>query len=175
MCRAIEWASGVGADPVQEKKFGYEAVFGSTGSRADFQLSTKAQLSEKGTVKSITAYIDGKVDEIRYAIYSDKNGQPDQLLVQSSVGNSNLSMGWVTLTVPDTVLAAGYYWLSFCHADASQNYAYISTYSGAGECNKAKDATTNGYLANWGSSNTSYSGARSIYATYLPTQQLSGK
>lgn len=165
-CRAIEWATGLGDVSPELRNFGYETVFSSTNSATNNQMAVKATLSEKGTVRSISAYVGGADAQLRFAIYSDKNGQPDRLLVQSNIGNSTTSMAWVTLPVPPTQLTSGSYWLSFSFVNSSQKYRYISSHANAGERNKAYAAVPNGFLASWGASNNSYNGARSIYATY---------
>ena len=165
-CKAIEWATGLGNDSPEFRNFGYETVFSSNNSAKDYQLSTKAALSDKGMVVSVSAYVGGVNDQVRFAIYSDKNGQPDALLVQSAIGTTGNSMGWVTLPVPPTQLNAGNYWLAFSFKNGNQKYAYAKSYANAGERNKSYAAVSNGFLNSWGSSNTSYNGARSIFATY---------
>ncbi len=75
-------------------------------------------------------------------------------------------MAWLTLDVPDTTLPAGTYWLAFSFSDSAQKYYYVSSYTGAGERNRSNNASQNGFTNPWGSSANSYSGARSIYATY---------
>jgi hypothetical protein len=163
-CRAIEWASGVGNETPNLKIFGYNTVFTSQNGTSNIQYSTLATLPEEGTLKSITAYVGGANDQVRFAIYKDKSGQPEKLIVQSAIGNSTTSMAWVTLTVPDTKLSAGKYWLAFSFKNTSQRYRYNST--GSGERNKSNAAVSNGFLSTWGSSSSSFSGSRSIYATY---------
>lgn len=115
---------------------------------------------------SISAYVGGDLDQVRFAIYSDKNGEPDALLVQSAAANSATSMGWVTLPVPPTELNAGNYWLTLYLRSSNHSFRFSNTVANAGQRNKANQAINNGYLSAWGSSSTAASGARSIYATY---------
>lgn len=162
--RAIEWATGIGDESPDLKIFGFNTVFTSQNGASNIQYATFTSLPENGILKSISAYVGGANDQVRFAIYRDKNGQPDQLIVQTAVGNSTTSMAWVTLTVPDTNLSAGNYWLAFSFKNANQKYRYNSV--GLGERNKSNAAVNNGFSSSWGTSNNSYSGSRSIYATY---------
>ena len=162
--KALEWATGLGNVSTELKKFGYETVFTSENGTSNIQYSTKATLTDKARVRSISAYVGGVSDQVRFALYSDKSGQPDKLLVQSDVGSTTTALAWVTLNVPPTDLAPGNYWLAFSFKNTKQRYRYNST--GAGERNKSNAAVANGFLGTWGTSTNTYSGSRSIYATY---------
>lgn len=163
---AMEWATGLGNVSSEIKIFGYETIFDSSNGTSNVQYTTKAVLVDNAKLLSISAYVGGANDQVRFAIYSDKGGQPDKLLVESNVGQTATAMEWVTLPVPSTTLSPGNYWLSFSFKNSKQRYRYITSYSGAGERNKSNAAVANGFLENWGNSNNSYNGARSIYATY---------
>jgi hypothetical protein len=164
---ALEWASGLGSASVEFRKFGYETVFGSgVGGFKDYQISTKVSLSEQGILKSLSAYVGGDNQKLRLAIYSDNAGQPNKLLAQSAIGNSQKSMSWVTLTVPDTSLSAGNYWLAIAFSDNDQKYRYDSKLAGAGVRNKSYDGVDKGFIGNWSTSNGTQAGAISIYGTY---------
>ncbi|QDU90389.1 hypothetical protein Pla175_37930 [Pirellulimonas nuda] len=167
-CRSIEWATGLGDESPDFRTFGYAEVFSRSNDEVDGQqLATRATLAEKGKVLSISAYVGGVSNaKVRFAIYSEKNGQPDTLLVQTSTGKCSNSMGWVTLDVPATTLSAGAYWLTFSFDDEDQKYQYTDTYTGAGQRNVSNNATTKGFKSTWGTSSKSSNGARSIYATY---------
>lgn len=164
--RAIEWATGLGDVSPELRKFGYETVFVGSNSAKDLQMSTKAHLPDNGRIRTISAYLGGSIDQVRFALYSDKNGQPDALLVQSDVGNTTTEMQWITLSVPTIELSPGDYWLAFSLKGSAQRYRYISSFVGAGERNRPNPAVTNGFLSSWGPSSNSYNGARSVYATY---------
>ena len=162
---AIEWATGLGGLSAEIKRFGNETVFASTNGTLNIQYGSKATLTDKARLKSITAYVGGANDKVRFAIYSNKSGQPDKLLAESAIGSSTTAMAWVTLTVPPTDISPGDYWLAFTFNNSSHRYRYNS--SGAGERNKSNStAIANGYLQSWGTSTNSYTGTRSIYATY---------
>ncbi len=162
--KSLEWATGLGNVSVELKKFGYETVFSNENGTSSIQYATRAKLADKARVRSISAYVGGAFDQVRFALYSDKSGQPDKLIVQSDIGMTTTALGWVALNVTPTDLAPGDYWLSFSFKNAYQRYRYNS--SGAGERNKSNAAVSNGFLGTWGTSTNTYSGARSIYATY---------
>jgi hypothetical protein len=166
MKQAVEWASGLGADPTLIKKFGQQTVLATTGSSRRVQLATRVQLTESGTLKSISAYLGGAADDAILAIYSDKGGEPDKLLVQTSRGKTTSSMSWLTLSVPDTQLSPGYYWLAESYKSSSQMHAFTSSGVTVGARNNNNDATSNGFSSSWGTSTMTSTGARSIYATY---------
>lgn len=166
--RAIEWATGLGSTTANLKNFGYETVFGSSADKLDeIQVATRAQLTESGVVKSISAYVGGRSDELRFAIYSDVAGQPGVRLVQSAVGRSGSAMQWITLTVPDTSFTPGFYWLALVVDHDEQVHRFSSAISGAGRRRKAYDAIDRGFIPAWGTSSSSGDGAISIYATYM--------
>lgn len=168
--RAIEWATGLGSTTINLKKFGYETAFGSSATKQkSVQLATRANLPENGIVKSISAYVGGAVGAVRFAIYSDANGEPGTLIVQSATGTSQSALGWITLTVPDTKLASGNYWLALSLGSASQSCRYTSTaIAGGGRRRRSWDAVNQGFIGTWGRSSLSSAGACSIYATYQP-------
>ena len=169
MKQSVEWATGMGADPILTENFGYETLLVNTDSQLKKQHGTRVSLPERGIVKKISAYIGGSSDDVRFAIYSDIAGEPGALLVQSNVVKTSASMAWISSSIPDTTLNAGNYWLCFCHSKATQNFACISSYPNGQTRLKNNDAIGNKFLTNWGSSNSTTTGALSIYATYFPT------
>jgi hypothetical protein len=170
MRRAIEWAAGAGdgsGGPV-DTNFGYETQFAdSEKSVHGYQVATKVTLSEDGTLKSITAYINGKNNLSRAAVYTDSGGEPGTLVVESAAENEAATT-WHAFTVPDTPLTAGTYWLAVSFTDKIQAYFYEAT--GGQTRHVANDAVANGFLSNWGASSGSYPYQVSIYGTYTPSQ-----
>jgi hypothetical protein len=69
------------------------------------------QLTESGTVQSITQYFVTTGFQAKAAIYTDSNGVPGNLVVQSA-SETVSSTGWHTFTISSTALSAGYYWLT---------------------------------------------------------------
>jgi hypothetical protein len=161
--RALEWAGGANL-PVPDPIFGYDTIFiGARKSVHGVQVATQVTLPEDGTLKSITAYINGRNTLCRAAIYTDSGGEPGTLVVQSDP-EAKGATDWYTFTVPDTPLTAGTYWLAVSFSDRQQQYFYES--SGGQVRHVAHDAVNNGFLATWGASSESNPYKVSIYGTY---------
>jgi hypothetical protein len=168
MKRAIEWAGGAEDSPATDSNFGYETIFASSEKNIqNVQIATQVTLSEDGTLKSITAYINGRDKLCRSAIYTDSGGEPGTLIVESDAATKSLT-DWHTFTVADTPLTAGTYWLAVSFSDRQQQYFYEPT--GGQTRHVAHDAVTGGFLGNWGASSGIYPYQVSIYGTYTPSQ-----
>lgn len=171
MRRAIEWASGLGADggPIPLANFGYETQFATNvPESAKVQIATQVVLPENGTLESITAYLTGvNGKKYGFALYSDAGGEPGNLIVQSGTGNGG-GTGWKTLSVTATPLNANTFWLALCLEHASHHH--FRENSGGQIRVKFNDAIKYGFTESWGSSNGSYPYKVSIYGTYTPSQ-----
>ncbi len=84
----------------------------------------QAVLSQDGVVDHLMVYLQNC--DAMVAIYTDNNGQPGALLVQS---NSTRGNGLTPVLVPPTVLSAGTYWLAL-QADGYFREKYSATYTG---------------------------------------------
>jgi hypothetical protein len=163
MKRALEWAGGANL-PVPDPTFGYDTIFvGARKSVQQVQVATQVTLPEDGTLKSITAYVNGRGTLVRAAIYTDSGGEPGTLIVESDAEAKGV-VDWYTFTVADTPLTAGTYWLAVAFSDRQQQYFYNS--SGGQTRHVAHDAVTNGFLSTWGASSESTPYQVSIYGTY---------
>ncbi len=154
------------AAPVAPTNFGFDTIFDQTqnGVRRK-QIATQVSLLEDGTITSISAHVGGSNKVVRYAIYSDVAGEPGALLAESADVISDFSMSWLSIDVPATALTAGTYWLAL----SFDHNAHTYTYQTGGETRYLNHrATGNGYTANWGSSNASFSRTISIFGTYTP-------
>lgn len=147
--------------------FGFETAFANAvSSIQDRQYAVKVSLSEDGTLKSLSAYIDPNNQEYRLAIYSDASGEPNTLLAESSVDIAD-GLEWHTLAVADTPLTAGDYWLAISFADQLS----VGHYEGGSGDTRwyARDAVTNGFDPSWNTGgDANFSVALSLYATYEP-------
>ncbi|MAE63398.1 MAG: hypothetical protein CMJ18_03930 [Phycisphaeraceae bacterium] len=165
MQRAIEWAGGAGGGPGSPANFGIETQFATEVQGIDYiQIATRAELTEAGTVTSITAYAHTRSKKACFAIYSDTGGEPDQLLAES-VTEAPSGTSWVTISVPSTELAPGTYWLAMSFEHGGQGY-----FSEPGGQTRYRNhsATSSGFLATWGTSDDVFATDISIYATYTP-------
>ena len=125
-------------------------------------------MSQGGKIQSISAFVGGGVGTIRYALYSHHGAQdrPNSLVAQSGPGLT-LSGGsrWITLTVPETNLNAGTYWLAVNFGLTSQT---INMTPGGEYVTLNYDATLLGFKNNWGTPDSNEQMSISIYATYKP-------
>ena len=160
---ATSWMPGFGTDD-----FGNDTVYASSRSDAeDAQIATLVTLPEDGTLTSISAYVyrsSGESGKIRYAIYSDNGGEPDALIVQTSLAYQPSGWGWFTVGVSNTALTAGSYWLAVSQKEDSDAYRYES---GTGQTRRhSNDGQGDGYVSTWNSSVNSNTRSVSMYATY---------
>ena len=155
-------------------EFGNETVYADSASDAeDAQIATLVTMPEDGTVTSISAYVyrnSGESGHLRYAIYSDNGGEPDALIVETGTVTQPSGWGWFTVSLPDTWLTAGSYWLALAEKEATDRFAYEG---GTGQTRRnANDARKFGYVATWGTSTNGPPASRtrsvSIYASYTP-------
>ena len=165
LLRSLEWAGGAG--DTEEQIFGYDTIFASLGPAFQRQqVGVQVQLPEDGTVTSISAYVGGTDDDVRFALYSDGGGEPADLLAESELGLTGGTMGWLTLDIPDTPCLSGTYWLALSFEDDSQRFTYESTGQTRTNGNRAAQ---NGFVDPWGTSTGGQSVKFSIYGTYTPS------
>ena len=134
-------------------------------------VATKVTLSEDGYLQSISAYLDIATlgDGYYLGIYSDEKGKPKSLLAASAVGNET-GEGWKTLTVPETKLSAGTYWLAIALTDNNQLVFYDDT---TNETLYAKASSKHSELTSSWPKKISFDQLKlSIYATYAKTSQV---
>ncbi len=170
MRRSLEWAAGAGSDPNSPvQTFGNTSVYMNLLTPgAGKQVATKVHLSQDGKIQSISAFVGGPLGTIRYAIYSDFIGQnrPNALRAQSSM---SLTTGggnrWVTLSVPETTLVAGDYWLAVNFGLTSQT---VNMTPGGDYATLNYDATLAGFKNSWGTPDSQEQMSFSIYGTYDP-------
>lgn len=170
MRRCLEWAGGAGSDPNSpEQTFGNTAVYMNLHNPgAGKQLATKVNLSQAGKIQSISAFVGGGIGTIRYALYSHSTSQnrPNALLAQSGAGlTASGGNRWVTLTVPETSLNAGDYWLAVNFGLTSQT---INMTPGGEYVTLNNDASLLGFKSTWGTPDSYEQINMSIYATYKP-------
>src|SRR3990172_4437332 len=86
--------------------------------------ANRFQLTENGTVESITVYFVTSGFNAKAAIYTDSNGRPDSLIAQS-LSEWIFVSGWHTFAVPEKLLPPGYYWLSVA-SDRSKAFVTVT-------------------------------------------------
>lgn len=110
--------------------FGKTDIGGSSQTVAkDNKFFTKFQISENGITTKITVYLDnssGSDAVAKAGIYTDDNGSPDLLLVNSSeVTVADGLTDWVDFTLASTNLTSGAdYWIAVIIGDQTLSYYY---------------------------------------------------
>lgn len=83
----------------------------STGGQAGTIVATKYTLSENGTVNKMTIWVPTSGNQ-KAGIYSDVAGVPTTLLVVNNTGTAVTGGQWNDITLPQTFLFSGTYWLA---------------------------------------------------------------
>lgn len=143
----------VGADPA----FGYQTV-GSKNELANYLFCTQASLPQTGLVTSISFYsaVSGNV---KVGIYDDSGG-PHNLAIGPVEKTGSTAGAWNTVTVTQTSLTAGTYWIC-----GQTNTAGAMKYDSVGTIRYV----TSTYGSTWpnpGAGWNAMSRSDSIYATY---------
>jgi hypothetical protein len=165
---AIRWASeGAGYGGVLH--MGNQTAFTTGGKNVSLmQVATQVTLASAGTINGVTAYVNGPPPKlVRYAIYTDKNGEPDTLVTQTATGPIVTNQAhWHTLATPTVNLTAGSYWIALAF-EMNNQYYYHDTLSTGKIRMRSNDAITSGFSSTWGTSSTSTAGRISIYANLI--------
>lgn len=142
-------------DVIVDSIIGYDTLFATEEAHKDTQqIALQVTVDSTTTIKSVSAYLKGGQkageEQTRVAIYTDNNGEPDALIVESET-MYDLPTGWQTISVPDTVLVPGTYWLAFAIKKKEQRH-YIEEGGAIARVSHGDDVTIDGFLTNWGSS-----------------------
>ena len=126
--------------------------------------ANRFQLTENGTIESITVYFLTSAFNAKAAIYTDSNGNPDSLIAQS-LSEWITEIGWHTFAVPEKLLSPGYYWLSV----VSDRTRAFGTVTGDLAPHVMGFAYYMGeFASSFGTGSWNVPGSLSIYATYIP-------
>lgn len=150
-----------------EEILGFDTVFSSNADDDEDRLiATQVTLNQAATLLSITAYIETDDNEFGFAIYSDSNGEPDQLLASTAITDDpdGGNEGWKTLAVPETALDPGNYWLVLALDHRRSIYWYESG-TGQSRVRNLNPFVSNQFASSWGTSNSSSTKKLSIYGT----------
>jgi hypothetical protein len=146
--------------------FGNNAVGSLTNYFGTDKDASRFQLTQNGILQSITTYFTNAGFNAKTAIYTDNNGAPSTLLVQSNAQAVTTS-GWNTFTVTQTSLTVGYYWLCVTSSSASSIGTMITASTNS---HAWKPATySNEFTSTFGTPTGYEKSATSIYATYTTT------
>jgi hypothetical protein len=146
--------------------FGNTAVGTQTNWFVTDRDASKFQLTRDGVVESITAYFARTGFSAKTAIYTDNNGAPGTLIVQS--GGKTVSVtGWNTFTITPKTLTAGYYWL--CVVSSSDSSVGVMSPTASNTHAWKTTTYANDYPSTFGTPSGYEKTATSIYATYTVT------
>jgi hypothetical protein len=166
--------TSIAVSPVQAatttQTFGNTSVGSITNCFQTDRDASRFQLTETGTVQSITAYLLTNGFNVKAAIYTDNNGAPSTLVVQSSAQYVS-STGWNTFTLTPISLSAGYYWLSV--VSSSMSSAGLMSSSSSNNHAWKTDTYYSDYPSSFGSPSGYEKTQTCIYATYTVTTQTS--
>ena len=141
---------------------GYDTVYANEDVEKSRYIATQATLAQNATLVSISAYLDANTRPYRFAIYTDVDGEPGSLIVQTDEGAGG-GLDWHTLPTTPTPLAAGTYWLALAYNHASQNHFFED--SGGQTRYAGGNPLTNGFGDEWQFTFGSYPYKISIYGT----------
>ena len=159
-------------NPASAATFGNKNRGGYAYILSDYKDATRFQLTEQGTLQSLSVYFESSSFAAKVAIYSDSAGRPSDLLAQS--GSKYISAtGWQAFSMPQITLSTGYYWLSIVSDDANAQVSI--TYSGLSmqHCVGFSFGYNYEFAGSFGSVMWYGSASVSMYATYVPLLTLS--
>lgn len=160
---SITWSTA--GDALAPATFGNTTV-GDVGIRLGTNKdANRFQLTENGTIESITVYFVNWGFNAKAAIYTDSNGRPDGLIAQSD-SEWITETGWNAFAIPQKLLSSGYYWLSVI-SDRSKAFIMVNS-DGSAQHVMAAAYFASEFEASFGASNWAVLGSTSIYATYVP-------
>ncbi|MCH8965325.1 MAG: hypothetical protein IIB58_10215, partial [Planctomycetes bacterium] len=109
--------------------------------------------------------------QVRYGLYTDLAGEPDQLVVESIARETDVNaFKWVTINMPATTLAAGDYWIAF--ALDHSNMEFLKKDGGGQVRYKNYDPIPSGYLSAWGASDFSAAWQIGAFGVFVPDSVL---
>lgn len=147
--------------------FGNHNIESANLSGEDIQYASQATLDEDKTITSILAYVGGwSAKNIRFAIYTDNAGEPGTLIVETASEKlGSIVYHWHEISIAETDLAAGTYWLALAF---ERNFMYVTqSATGSGQTrHKNYDAVGDGFDSPWGVSDVSNTRCISICGAY---------
>jgi hypothetical protein len=153
---------------------GYTDVFGSITTVAN-RRAQQVTMSEAGTLTSISIYHDGGTGNVLLGVYDDSSSPGSQLGVTALTG-INATAGWqmVDLLSPVVVVAGQTIWLAWIF-ESNPGIHYTTGSPGRADSGQTwtGDPLVDMPLAFGGSTQAAY--IYSIYATYTPTEVVTGE
>jgi hypothetical protein len=154
-------------NPASKATFGNMLRGAYTDYLYNFKDASRFQLTEQGTLQSVSVYFESSGFDAKVAVYGDSSGAPSDLVAQS--GSAYVSAtGWQVFSLPPTVLSAGNYWFTIVSdgADAQVSISYSG--SSAQHCVGFSFGYNYEFASSFGSVMWYGAASASIYATYVP-------
>ena len=101
--------------------------------------SCRYQAPITGTITSISMYLQTGGAQVRYGVYSDSSGKPNQLIAQSSFVDTGNGNNWITAPISASIVAGQYYWLTILSTSTVYWNFNVGSSASAGN---GKDLTT---------------------------------
>jgi hypothetical protein len=134
-----------------------------------YKDASRFWLNEERTIQSITVYFANSGFSAKTAIYTDVNGAPSSLIVQST-SQSISQIGWATFAVQEMPLAPGYYWLSVVCDNRNANGTMVP--ASANEHARKRAYYSSEFTSSFGVPSGFDAFATSIYATCVSAASL---
>ena len=133
--------------------------------------ATKYSLTEAATLTTLAVYLNYDTQQdpkVETAVYSDNAGTPQSLIVSSSI-QTLFPNQWNYLSLPQTVLPIGTYWLAFQAASGTSYIYRHGTYPTANQDTIIVPQTFGGFPGSFPTAGHLYINEdMSIYAAYCP-------
>lgn len=150
---SLLWAVGNGSSGTGSlDTFGItnESVRSGYFSSAGTQMhASHMQLSSRGELVELSAYVRSNNLPLRLAIYSNSGSSPGTCLAQTAVLAGTNSEGWITGAVSPVVLESGTYWLAVALSNSTQRAYYDDALLGT-SYQISNTNFNNGFPGNWG-------------------------
>jgi hypothetical protein len=143
---------------------------GSSSSSTAKRSGQKFEVTENGTINSVTIYHAGTGTQLIVAVYADNAGAPGALISRSSIHTANTTAGWQTVSLDGgaPISQGDYVWLAWFF-ETAPGTRYVSG-SGCRYVNVTwpSGATPEVLMPSSFGSSSSLSRLYSVYATYTP-------
>jgi hypothetical protein len=131
--------------------------------------SCRYKAPQTGTITSVSMYIQTGNAQVRFGVYSDQNGQPSQLLAQSSYVSTGNGNNWITTPLTTPIVGGQYYWLTIL----SNSIVYWSFNTGGSDASAGNGKDQSSLSSSYGSFTSWGHSMFSIYATYTTSTSSS--
>lgn len=124
------------------------------------------ELTEYGTMTSISVYFTTSRFRAKTAIYTDVDGNPGALITQS-VSEQIDSVGWHTFTIPQNLLSPGKYWFAIVCSSGKASGSATSGNQTSQHC-AMRARYSKEFEETFGTPNIVDNRAVSMYGTFVP-------